>query len=857
MADTLSVKITADIAEMQAKFAVARAEAAGLTRELNQLARATAAGTIDPAGSARLNAAAGAMLQARQRADELAQALGRTHQVAGGVGGALEQMAGSFNTALKLTGIGLAIDGLTRLMGVVSELGQRATEVRAFSEILGVTTDEFQAMGVAAGRGGTTQEVFARAGEHMIAVLQKAREGSGQAVEKLRLLGVTVDEIHDPAFTLNNLFQLLHDRLTNSATAQATMNELVAQLGPRAALAGEAIKQYDGSQQGVQAAMAQVNGLSREQIDRLHEMGTWWAEVGRAVANAGGKMLIYAADAAKVRNADLGADIGGGGAGIPEKAAAAAADVRKTSTDAIATLNRAADTLTQITKSDIENVRDQIAAYRQGSAERLAAVQQLAHLTTVYYGAETDEARKSNRELLAEQRAFAEQRGAQAIALARDQATQLSGVMTISEAARLNLQIETWRELLAGEQLSATQRLEVQRDLDRAIAELAKHRFTEQQTILRSNVNTEISILSAQLEEERAILEEGIAAHRVSADQKFETLQELTLQEYAARLQGFQQEQALLVEGTAAYAENANQQRAIEAKLDADLAKLRRQRLADVQREEKQEATAWQGAIAEIGRAEGTMIGDLLSRRKTFAQSALQITAQFAQQEIANDLKAMTMRKLLHETGVGSERTLEQGGLLFHMFIERQKDAATLQSEAAKTAAVAAGSQARVAAEAAASAESKGVQAAAAGPQVMSDAARGAAGAFAALAGIPIIGPVLGAIAAGVTFTAIAAYEGAATALDIGAWNVPANMTARIHQGEMVIPRPFAEGMRASGALGGGGGAGGSAELHIHVQNHIHAIDTQTGAEFLRKNSKHIASAIAHEVRLFNPELRR
>ena len=46
-------------------------------------------------------------------------------------------------------------------------------------------------------------------------------------------------------------------------------------------------------------------------------------------------------------------------------------------------------------------------------------------------------------------------------------------------------------------------------------------------------------------------------------------------------------------------------------------------------------------------------------------------------------------------------------------------------------------------------------------------------------------------------------------------------------------------------------------ELHVHVQNHIHAIDTQSGAEFLRKNSKHIASAIAHEVRLFNPALRR
>src|SRR5207237_850159 len=162
-----SVKITADVADITAKFAVARAEAAALTAEMNKLARATAAGTIDPAGSARLNAAAGAMLQAKQRADELAQALGRTHQVAGGVSGAAPPKSCS------------------------------------------------------------------RAGERMIGERQKAREGSGSAVNTLRQLGVTLEQIHDPAFSLNDLFQLLHERLTNAATSQATMATLLSQLGPR------------------------------------------------------------------------------------------------------------------------------------------------------------------------------------------------------------------------------------------------------------------------------------------------------------------------------------------------------------------------------------------------------------------------------------------------------------------------------------------------------------------------------------------------------------------------------------------------------------------------------------------------
>src|SRR5207237_6531763 len=110
---------------------------------------------------------------------------------------------------------------------------------------------------------------FARAGERMLGELQKAREGSGSAVSTLRQLGVTLEQIHDPAFSLNDLFQLLHERLTNAATSQATMATLLSQLGPRSAMVAEALKEYDASQQGVQTAMATVNGLSTEQIARL------------------------------------------------------------------------------------------------------------------------------------------------------------------------------------------------------------------------------------------------------------------------------------------------------------------------------------------------------------------------------------------------------------------------------------------------------------------------------------------------------------------------------------------------------------------------------------------------------------
>jgi hypothetical protein len=53
MGSNLSVKITADVIDMQQKFAVARAEAAALGSELNKLAKEAAAGSLGAADSSR------------------------------------------------------------------------------------------------------------------------------------------------------------------------------------------------------------------------------------------------------------------------------------------------------------------------------------------------------------------------------------------------------------------------------------------------------------------------------------------------------------------------------------------------------------------------------------------------------------------------------------------------------------------------------------------------------------------------------------------------------------------------------------------------------------------------------------
>ncbi len=122
--------------------------------------------------------------------------------------------------------------------------------------------------------------------------------------------------------------------------------------------------------------------------------------------------------------------------------------------------------------------------------------------------------------------------------------------------------------------------------------------------------------------------------------------------------------------------------------------------------------------------------------------------------------------------------------------------------------------------------------------QIGSDAAAAYAGVYANMS--PVFGPAA-AIPAGIAYASVAAMEGLVS-LDVGAWNLGSDMIAQLHQGEMVVPQNFAQGLRDGGGLGGGD----------NYTININAIDTQTGAQFLKNNAANIASALSSQVRSFN-----
>ena len=96
--------------------------------------------------------------------------------------------------------------------------------------------------------------------------------------------------------------------------------------------------------------------------------------------------------------------------------------------------------------------------------------------------------------------------------------------------------------------------------------------------------------------------------------------------------------------------------------------------------------------------------------------------------------------------------------------------------------------------------------------QIGANAAAAGSAAFASTAAIPIVGPELAPEAAQAAYAGAMAFAPMAS-FAVGAWDLPRDMIAQVHQGETILPKTFAEDFRANG---GGLGGGGGHTIHYH-----------------------------------------
>lgn len=315
----------------------------------------------------------------------------------------------------------------------------------------------------------------------------------------------------------------------------------------------------------------------------------------------------------------------------------------------------------------------------------------------------------------------------------------------------------------------------------------------------------------AQLREQ---LNEEVTERTISKNQEMQQLRAFAAEKHSLELKGLEDLLATIDPQLAAYTTLYNKIRVLKQQWLSEDKKMNAEGTADLQRQ-------WDASTAPISSAIDGQVGAMLRGTQTIGQSVRNVLGNIvigyaemgvkaAQHWAASQLMQLFVHQSTEAAKTGSsvagaaarstvaagETATENAGLLVRV-------GRWIATQLGMTGATAAGATARegvLTAEQIAATEATGL---AARLNIAAAAAVAAAWAFAdsAQLGPPGLAAAPG-VAAG-AYGAVMAYQLAVPSLDVGAWNVPRDMMANIHAGEMVVPANFASGMR-------GGGVGGA-----------------------------------------------
>lgn len=384
------------------------------------------------------------------------------------------------------------------------------------------------------------------------------------------------------------------------------------------------------------------------------------------------------------------------------------------------------------------------------------------------------------------------------------------------EAARLKAEIELWRNNL-DERLAAAQRAQernralygadsreyqesareiaaIERQKQQQLAQLAEQGRAARETAALAEVDFERSV--ADLAAQQGAITSG---ERLALEQGFEQ------QRYAIALAASQERLALL------QAERDVDQVAVQAaqlRIEA-LQRTHQQRMSLLAQEQGGTfREAWGGAVQSLASQWQGGLAQLLQGNMKFSTAWRGMLSSIQQQFFTS---------------------VSQMGLRW------------IAGEAMKTGATATGTAARFALETAAAAKSIALWAATALKNIITSAWQAFASAYAAIAGIPYVGPFLApVVAAGAAATIIGVGSRIASAE--GGYDIPAglNPVTQLHEQEMVLPKPQADVIREMAEAGGGMGGGTFT---------IHAVDARSFQRLLMDNASGVAGAVKHHVR--------
>jgi tape measure domain-containing protein len=189
-------------------------------------------------------------------------------------------------------------------------------------------------------------------------------------------------------------------------------------------------------------------------------------------------------------------------------------------------------------------------------------------------------------------------------------------------------------------------------------------------------------------------------------------------------------------------------------------------------------------------------------------------------------------------TGVATRTGIEAGAQGTLAAIHATDVATHTGTEAAKTAATAAGAATRTATEASAAATTKGLSITSALTEIGANAVRAATGAYAAIAGIPVVGPVLAPAAAAAALYGVYALGRKMFSAEQGFGSVPYDgAVTELHKEEMVLPAKYANPLRDNLVNGDGFGGGEQAPPEVNIdQQFVNVLDPAAMVDAMESN---------------------
>lgn len=184
-----------------------------------------------------------------------------------------------------------------------------------------------------------------------------------------------------------------------------------------------------------------------------------------------------------------------------------------------------------------------------------------------------------------------------------------------------------------------------------------------------------------------------------------------------------------------------------------------------------------------------------------------------------------------------------------HLGLIGASTTATVSGEAAKTGAVATGEGMRLGIVSVASMKKLMIESGAAIKKIMMSAYEAMAGAWAAMASIPYIGPALGVAAGIAAFAGVSAIVGKVASAR-GGYDIPAgvNPMTQLHEEEMVLPKQHANTIRALGRQMTNGGMSDqpvyTSDMGMMPSINIQAWDSKDIKRFMKKNGRALAGGL-------------